>query len=43
MSLDMARGSFETGGTFIEATVNMDMSELSILKAGLIVAEMVTG
>ena len=39
----MARGSFETGGIFIEATVNIDISELSILKAGLIVAGMVIG
>ena len=39
--LDMAGRGFETGGAFIEGTIDADVSEFSALKAGLVVSGMV--
>ena len=40
--LDMAREGLEAGRVLIEATVDTNVSEFLTLKAGLIVAEVVT-
>ena len=41
--LDVARGSLETGGTFVKGTVHAYVSELPALKAGLVVSGVVMG
>ena len=41
--LDVARGSFETGGAFVKGTVDTNVSELPALEAGLMVSGVVTG
>ena len=41
--MDVARGSFEAGGTLIEEAVDVDVSELSALEAGLVVLWVITG
>ena len=41
--LDVARESLETGGTLIEVTVDVDVSEFPVLEAGLMVMGVVTG
>ena len=43
VGLDMTWGGLETGGAFIEMIVNMDVSKLPTLEAGLIIVEMVMG
>ena len=42
MGLDMAGGSLETGGAFVEMTIDVDVTEFPALEAGLVVAEIVT-
>ena len=37
----MARGPFETGGTFIEGVIDVNVSEFPALEAGLVVTGMV--
>ena len=41
--LDVARGSLETSGAFVEMAVDVDMAKLPALKAGLVIAGVVTG
>ena len=43
LGLDMAGGSLETGGAFVEMTVDMDVAEFPALEAGFVVAGMVSG
>ena len=35
--LDVARGSLETGGAFVEIAVDMDVAEFPALKAGFVI------
>ena len=42
VGLDMARGRLETGGAFVEVTVDIDVAKFPALKAGLVVAGVVT-
>ena len=37
----MAGGSLETGGTFVEMIIDMDVTEFPVLEAGLMVAGVV--
>ena len=37
----MARGGFETGGAFVEMTVDVDVAEFPALEAGLMVTRVV--
>ena len=39
----MARGSLETGGTFVKMAVDTDVSEFPALEAGFVVTGMVMG
>ena len=43
MDLDVAEGSLETGGAFVEGTVNINVSESPALEAGCVVLGMVMG
>ena len=43
MGLDMARGSFETGGAFVQGAIDADMSEFPALEAGFMVLGVVSG
>ena len=43
MGLDIVRGEFQTGGTFIEVAVHTDVPEFPILEAGFIVTWIITG
>ena len=42
MDLDMARGSLETGGAFVEGTVDMNVSKFPVLEAGFMIVGVVT-
>ena len=42
MGLDMTRGGLETDGALIEMAVDMDVTELPALKAGLMIVRVVT-
>ena len=41
-SLDMARGSFEIGGTLVKVAVDMNVSKFPTLKAGFVVSRVIT-
>ena len=41
--LDMARGSLETSGAFVEMTVDADVAEFPALETGLMVAGVIIG
>ena len=43
VGLDVARGSLETGGAFVQGAVDVDVSEFSALKAGLVVSGVISG
>ena len=40
--LDMARGSLETGGAFVQVAVDTDVAKFPVLEAGFMVTEVVT-
>ena len=42
LGLDMARGSLETSGAFVEMTIDADVAEFPALETGFMVAGMVT-
>ena len=39
--MDMARGPLETGGAFVERTIDTDVSEFPALEAGFVVTGVV--
>ena len=41
MGLDMAGGSLETGGAFVQGAVDTDVPELPTLEASFVITEMV--
>ena len=41
ISQDMARGSLETGGTFVKVVVDADVAEFPALETGFVVAGVV--
>ena len=43
VGLDVARGEFQTGGTFIEVAVHTDMPKFPTLEAGFIVMMVIIG
>ena len=38
----MARGSFETGGTFVQGAIDVDVSEFPALEAGFMVSGVIS-
>ena len=40
--LDVARGPFEAGGTFVKGAIDVDVSKFPALEAGFVVSGMVT-
>ena len=42
MGLDMAGGPFETGGAFVQGTVDANVSKFPVEEAGFVVLRMVT-
>ena len=43
VGLDVTRGGLETDRTFIEAVVDIDVSEIPVLEAGFIITGMIVG
>ena len=43
VGLDMARGSFKTGGAFVQGAIDTDVSELPAFEAGLMVSRVISG
>ena len=43
MSLDMARGSLQTGGVLVQVAVDMDVAKFPALEAGFMIVKVVMG